>query len=312
MPCARVLVTGGAGYVGSHVCRALARARLVPVVFDDLSSGHRDLVRFGPLLAGDVCDAARVAAACAEVAPVAIVHLAPSVDVAASLRAPAACRARIVGAVRAVARAALAMHPPPPVVFTSSAAAGAPSASPYGAAKRAAERLLRACERAHGLRSMRLRVFNAVGASACGTLGERHRPETHLVPLAARAALGRGAPLRLFSAGGLVRDYIDVEVVARAHVAALEALLSGVPSATLDVGSGCGRSARVVVDALERVARCRVPWVCSAPRAGDAPSLVAASGPFRSLIGVGPSFPRDFDSVLSSAWRWHVAGERSG
>lgn len=316
-----VLVTGGAGFIGSHTCKALRQAGLLPVTFDNLSTGHADTVRFGPLVRGDVRDPAAVAAASAAHRAVAVIHFAASAYVGESMAQPdryydnnlngmtgllQGCRAGGVGR----------------IVFSSSCATyGAPDRlpirenapqrpiNPYGRTKLVCEWMLADQAAAHGLRYAALRYFNAAGADPDGDIGERHDPETHLLPLALRAASGHGAPLQVFGTdyptpdGTCIRDYIHVTDLARAHVLALRHLLDDHENLAVNLGTGTGLSVRQILAGIERLTGRPVPVVWAPRRPGDPPALVA--DPTEARLRLGFQAERsDLASMLADAAPW--------
>ena len=314
----KVTVTGGAGYIGSHAVRELVRSGHAVTVLDDLSRGHRDAVDpAARLVIGDLGDAGALDDALAGAE--AVVHFAGLLSVADSVVDPASYyRTNVVKGVAlldAMARAAV-----PLVVFSSTCATyGLPVATPmaedhpqqpinpYGATKLAFERALADYARAGGPRAVALRYFNAAGCHPDGTLGEDHRPEEHLIPLAVKAALGEGAPLRIHGDdydtpdGTCVRDYVHVQDLARAHVAALGR--SAEPFRAYNLGTGRGHSVREVVDAVGRVTGRKVPAEAGPRREGDPPVLVAAASRAREELGFEPEW-RDLDAVVETAVRW--------
>ena len=287
----RILVTGGAGYIGSHTCKALARGGFVPVVYDNLSTGHRSFVRWGPLEEGDLLDEDTLKRAFAEHCPAAVLHFAACAYVGESVEDPAKYyRNNVVGALHLLDTARSAGNVP--IVFSSTCAVygeartlpiteDTPLApvSPYGRTKLTVEHALSDYGAAYGLRSVSLRYFNACGCDPDLEVGESHEPETHLVPRAILAALGRLPELTLFGDdyptpdGTAIRDYVHVCDLADAHVSALRFLLGGGESASFNLGSGTGFSVREIVDAVERVTSLAgaVPKRSAPPRrSGDA------------------------------------------
>jgi UDP-glucose-4-epimerase GalE len=321
-----VLVTGGAGYIGSHTCKALAAAGYGPVVLDSMVHGHPWAVQWGPLVEGDVRDAQLLDSVFALFRPVAVLHFAALTSVGESVADPGPYYDNNLGGALALLEA-MRRAGCPAVVFSSTAAVygdpavpGAPMdenhplapVNPYGRAKLAVERMLADYGAAYGLRHMSLRYFNAAGADPEGELGEEHDPETHLVPLAIGAALGTRGPLRVFGQdyptpdGTCVRDYVHVADLARAHVLALGHLARGGPSGALNLGTGRGNSVREVLAAVERASGRPVPCEPAPRRAGDPGALVAAAGRARAVLGWSPDLT-DLDSIVSTAWRWHAA-----
>lgn len=313
-----VLVTGGAGFIGSHTCKALARAGIVPVTFDDLSTGHADAVRFGPMVAGDVRDASAVETAIRDHGVSAVIHFAASAYVGESMSNPGRYYSNNVGGMIGLL-AGCAAAGVDRIVFSSSCATyGLSDAlpivettpqrpiNPYGRTKLVCEQMLSDHAQAHGLRFVALRYFNAAGADPEGELCERHDPETHLIPLALRAASGQGGPLEVFGTdyqtpdGTCIRDYIHVADLARAHVLALGHLLEGGENLALNLGTGTGLSIRDILAGIEALTGAAVPVVWGARRPGDPPALVADCS--EALARLGFSAERSgLDTLLSDA-----------
>ncbi len=318
----RYLVTGGAGYVGSHVVAALADRGDEAVVLDSLRTGHRAAVRGAPLVQADLADAGAVAAVLADGPWDGVLHFAALSLVGESMRDP--YRYLVENALNGVRLIeACVAHRVPRFVLSSTAAlfgAGGDApipedapidpGSPYGESKWMLERALHWADRLHGLRSARLRYFNAAGADPAGRLGEDHRPETHLIPLVVDAALGRRPTLAVHGTdyatpdGTCVRDYVHVSDLADAHLRALDRLDRG--SVTYNLGNGRGHSVREVIAAAERVGGRRVPWDAAPRRPGDPPVLVASSALIRRETGWAPRHA-DIDGILRSAWAWREA-----
>ena len=319
---ATILVTGGAGYIGSHACKLFAESGRLPVAFDDLSNGHADAVRWGPLEIGSIEDRRRLREVIAAWRPEAVIHFAGLIEVGRSVEDPGAFyRTNVAGSLALLEEMGAAGVRR--IVFSSSASVyGVPSASPvaedapsnpvspYGETKRAVEAMLDAFARAHGARHAALRYFNAAGADPEGELGERHDPETHLVPLALRAALGLEPHIAVFGTdyptpdGTAVRDYVHVSDVAAAHVAALDYLAAGGDPVTVNIGAGRGHSVRQVLDAVRRITGRPFAERLAPRRKGDPPELVAATGRAARLLGWTPRLP-DLDSIVATAWAWH-------
>ena len=323
-----VLVTGGAGYVGSHACLALAAAGFRPVVFDDLSNGHREHVRWGPLEVGDIRDAKRLDAVFAAHRPVAVLHFAARIEVGESIKDPGAFYDVNVGGtitlVEAARRASVVA-----LVFSSTCATfGEPVTmpmaedhpqaplNPYGRSKLMVEQALADYDRHLGFRSAVLRYFNAAGADPEGRIGEWHEPETHAIPLAIEAALGLRPGFTIFGDdydtddGTAVRDYVHVLDLADAHVAALRRLLAGGGSETYNLGAGTGVSVRQLVDGIGRVAGAPLTVRIAPRREGDAPVLIADNRKARARLGWTPA--RGLDLILADAWRWRRFQPTSG
>jgi UDP-arabinose 4-epimerase len=317
-----VLVTGGAGFVGSHACKALSRHGFTPVVYDNLSHGHEDAVRWGPLERGDLLDRTRLGEVIAAHNPAAIMHFAAFIAVGESVTDPGKYyRNNVAGSLSLME--ATRDHGIKAFVFSSTAAVyglpevvpipeGAPKLpiNPYGHSKWMVECMLRDFGEAHGLKSMALRYFNAAGADPDGETGERHDPETHLIPLALDAAAGIGKPLTVFGEdydtpdGTCIRDYIHVADLAEAHVAALQALLDGAGSNAYNLGTGNGFTVRQAIDAVEKVTCRAVPHSIGPRRAGDPASLVADPSAANRDLGWRP-LVSDLDSIVATAWAWH-------
>jgi UDP-arabinose 4-epimerase len=315
-----VLVTGGAGFIGSHTCKALARRGFLPVAFDDLSQGHAEFVRWGPLVEGDIINPADLDRAFARHRPDSVIHFAALAYVGESVSRPLAYyRVNVAGLVNVVE--AMVRHGTRTIVFSSSCATyGIPDSlpiaeaapqnpiNPYGRSKLAGEQILVDACAAEGLRSATLRYFNAAGADPDRELAERHQPETHLIPLAIDAATGHGPPLQILGAdyptsdGTCERDFIHVCDLASAHVDALDHLNAGNGSLTLNLGTGRAASVRSVIGAVERVTGRKVPVIVAARRPGDPPILFADPSRARSLIGFNPRYS-DLDTIVATAWQ---------
>ena len=316
-----VLVTGGAGYIGSHAAKELHRAGYRVIVFDNLIAGHRDAVRYGELVQGDVGDVAAVRSALRQHQPIAVMHFAAFLDVGESVRNPAAYyRNNVVGAL-GVLEAMVAERVGIFVFSSTCATYGEPIEMPiaethpqnpinsYGETKLATERALGHFERAYGLRWISLRYFNAAGADPDGEMGEDHSPEIHLIPRAIDAATG-GPGLQVFGDdyptpdGTCLRDYIHVTDLADAHVRALACLRERGASGAYNLGTGTPHSVREVIETVERVTGRRVPWTLAPRRKGDPAVLYAAPHKARTELGWTPRFP-DLESIVGTAWSWH-------
>lgn len=316
-----ILVTGGAGYVGSHCCLALSEAGHNVVVYDDLSNGHAEFVKWGQLEQGDIRDADRLREVFAAHRPDAVLHCAALIEVAESVRSPERFHDVNVRGTQVVLDA---MHQfaTPAFVFSSSCAVyGAPDylpmdeahrfapESPYGRTKVDAEQASMAAATARNGAFAHLRYFNAAGAAWEKGVGERHDPETHAIPLALFALLGRRGAFQVFGEdydtrdGTCLRDYVHVLDLADAHVRAVERLIGGSDSFAVNLGTGQGVTVRELLAAIERVTGRAVPATAASRRDGDAPALVADNClAFRDL-GWRPS--RDIDQIISDAWNWH-------
>ena len=316
-----VLVTGGGGFIGSHACKALKAAGFLPVTLDNLSTGHADAVRFGPLVQGDVRDTALVAAALSEHRAIAVIHFAASAYVGESMAKPGLYYDNNLGGMIGLLKGCDAAGVNRIVFSSSCATYGVPDTlpirettpqrpiNPYGRTKLVCEQMLADHAAAHGLRYAALRYFNAAGADPEGELGERHSPETHLLPLALRAASGEGAPLQVFGTdyptpdGTCIRDYIHVTDLARAHVLAVERLLSGGESLMVNLGTGRGLSIRDILTGIAALTGREVPVVWGPRRAGDPPALVADPTAAREALGFATR-NSDLNTILAHSAPW--------
>jgi UDP-glucose 4-epimerase len=326
-----VLVTGGAGYIGSHAVKAMKQAGLQVVVYDDLSAGHREAARFADaFIEGSIDDVDRLRNAFRDHEVDAVMHFAAWLSVGDSVRDPAGYyRNNVLGALAVLdAMVAENVHR---FVFSSTAAVfGNPVETPitedhpkrpinaYGETKLAIERALPHYERAYGLKSVVLRYFNAAGADPDGELGEDHAPEQHLIPRAIDAALGRDA-FAIFGDdydtpdGTCLRDYIHITDLADAHIRALGSLRSDGPSARYNLGNGRPTSVKEVVDSVARVVGRKVPYTVGPRREGDPGVLFASSARIKRDLGWKPQF-EDIDTIVRTAWQWrerHPQGYRS-
>ncbi|WP_045221146.1 UDP-glucose 4-epimerase GalE [Desulfonatronum thioautotrophicum] len=318
-----VLVTGGAGYIGSQTCKALAAEGYRPVTVDNMVYGHEWAVRWGELVKGDILDESVLDGLFSVHAPVAVIHFAAYAYVGESVTDPQKYYRNNVGGSLSLLEAML-RHGCRRIVFSSTCATyGEPlvipipethsqhPVNPYGWSKLMIEQMLRDFDSAYGLRHVALRYFNAAGADPDGELGEEHDPETHLVPLAILAAQGKKGPLSIFGRdyptpdGTAIRDYVHVADLAQAHVAALRFLLSQDQSEAFNLGTGSGHSVQQVVDMVHAVSGCTVPTVEAPRRAGDPPALVAVADKARTVLGWEPSLPLLRD-IIKTAWDWHA------
>jgi UDP-glucose-4-epimerase GalE len=319
-----VLVAGGAGFIGAHTAKALAERGYLPVVYDNLTSGYAEAVRWGPLVQGDIKDQAALAAALTAHEVKSVIHFAGLIEVGRSTVRPDLFWEENVNGTASLL-AAMRQTGVGRLVFSSSAAVYGQGgrgpldriregdvkdpASPYGDTKLACELLIAAHARAYGITSVALRYFNAAGADPSGEIGEAHEPETHLIPLAIAAALGDGKPLTVFGAdfdtpdGSCLRDYVHVNDLAAAHVAALEVSLPEGAFEAVNIGAGQGCSVFEVIAAVERALGVPVPHSVGARRAGDPPSLLADISRAADLLGWTPQTP-DLVAIVSDAARW--------
>ena len=317
-----ILVTGGAGYIGSHVCKVLAKAGYEPVAYDNLIRGHRELVKWGPFELGDVCDAEGLRAVMARYKPTAVMHFAALTVVGESVLFPDGYHrtntggtAAILAAMRAQGIFKIILSGTASVYSTSAPnpitedAPIAP-ANPYGESKRAMEKLVAENDVAHAI----LRYFNAAGADPDAETGEWHEPETHLVPNVLRAAAGIGPTLKLFGDdyptpdGTCVRDYIHVNDIAAAHVSALKYLDSNPGGHIFNLGTGTGNSVLEVITAARKITGKPIAVQVEPRRPGDVPVLVADSTRVKKALGWAPR--ASLDDQVADAWRWVLKSGR--
>ncbi|MGV3694366.1 MAG: UDP-glucose 4-epimerase GalE [Paracoccus marcusii] len=322
----RVLVTGGAGYIGSHACKALAAAGFTPVTLDNFSTGWRDAVKFGPVVEADLMDRAALDAAFAEHRPVAVLHFAALSQVGEAMAEPGLYwRNNVAGSLNLIEAAVAAGCLD--FVFSSTCATygdrdgeildeDTPQAplNAYGASKRAIEDMLTDFGAAHGLRSVIFRYFNVAGADPDGQVGEFHRPETHLIPLILDAVDGKREALTIHGTdyptadGTCIRDYVHVMDLVDAHVKGLEWLRAGRESRVFCLGTGDGFSVREVVDATRSITNREVPMLDGPRRGGDAVKLVCGSTRAKAELGWSPD-RSTMPQMIADAWRWHQTGD---
>jgi len=318
-----ILVTGGAGYIGSQTCKALARAGYNPVVLDNMVYGHEWAVRWGELARGDILDENFLDQAFLTYTPRAVMHFAAYAYVGESVTDPQKYYRNNVGGSLCLLEA-MRRHGCHRIVFSSTCATyGTPHhipipetharhpVNPYGWSKLMIEQMLQDFDAAYGMRHVALRYFNAAGADPEGEVGEDHEPETHLLPLAVQAALGLRGPLTIFGQdyptpdGTAIRDYIHVVDLARAHVTALDYLLAGSPSNAFNLGTGQGHSVQEVLDMVCQVGGKNVPAIHGPRRAGDPPALVAVADKARAVLDWQPE-RADLKDIVQTAWDWHL------
>ncbi|RLJ67608.1 UDP-glucose 4-epimerase [Sulfurisoma sediminicola] len=318
-----LLVIGGCGYIGSHMVKCLLNAGYEVTVLDDLSAGHADALLGGELIVGDFGDRAVLDKAFAARRFDGVLHFASLIQVGESVADPARYYASNV-AKSLTLLSAMKDHKPGPLIFSSSAAIyGEPIRSPideahprqpinpYGQTKHIVEAMLADFDRAYGLRSVSLRYFNAAGADPEARIGERHDPETHLIPLALQAILGRRAALKVFGRdydtpdGTCIRDYIHVDDLADAHLLALDYLWRGGATTAFNLGNGEGFSVQQVLDVASATAGKAVPYVDAPRRPGDPARLVADAARAKSVLGWRPRYA-DLDSIIRHAWQWET------
>jgi UDP-glucose 4-epimerase len=317
-----ILVVGGAGYIGSHMVLDLLRAGYPVVTLDNLSRGHRELLPGGDFVEGDLGNPADLRRVFGAYPVRAVMHFAAHSQVGESVEQPLMYYrnnvANTIGLLEAMQEAGV-----PHFIFSSTAAVyGEPvqvpitedhprnPTNPYGATKLAVERLLADLGPASGLTWSVLRYFNAAGADASGTIGERHEPETHLIPLVLQVATGQRSGIRIFGDdyptpdGTCLRDYVHVSDLTRAHLLALESLLAGGGSSTYNLGNSTGYSVRQVIEAARAITGHPIPAEVAPRRAGDPAVLVADSSRIRAELGWRPAY-EDLDAIIRTAWEWH-------
>ncbi|NNH67464.1 UDP-glucose 4-epimerase GalE [Rhizobium laguerreae] len=313
-----ILVTGGAGFIGSHICKALSRAGMIPVTYDNLSTGHADSVRWGPLIRAELADAATLRRTLAEFSPDCVIHCGANAYVGESVDMPRKYyRNNVVGSLTLLE--VCLDQDIERIVFSSSCATyGVPASlpireespqhpvNPYGRTKLIFEMALEDFAAAYGIRFAALRYFNAAGADPDGELAERHHPETHLIPRALLAAAGRLERLDIFGTdyatadGTCVRDYVHVSDLAQAHLAAVNHLMAGGGSLSVNLGSGRGTSVREILEAIRRASGREVPVNYRARRAGDPPILFANTARAKAELGFAPVLS-DIDTIIRTA-----------
>ncbi|MCA0962876.1 UDP-glucose 4-epimerase GalE [Salipiger bermudensis] len=324
-----VLVTGGAGYIGSHACKALRAAGFTPVTYDNLVTGWKDAVKFGPFEQGELSDRARLDAVFAQYEPVAVMHFAALSQVGEAMSEPGRYwRNNVEGSLTLIeaATAAGCLN----FVFSSTCATygehdnvvldeGTPQEplNAYGASKRAVEDILRDFGAAYGLKHVIFRYFNVAGADPEGEVGEHHRPETHLIPVMLEAIDGTRPALTINGTdydtpdGTCVRDYVHVMDLVDAHVLGLKWLQDGKESRVFNLGTGDGFSVREVIDASRAVTNREVPYSEGPRRAGDATKLVSGSTRAAAELGWTPE-RSTMPQMIADAWRWHQNGHYEG
>ncbi len=320
-----VLVCGGAGYIGSHMCKVLAESGHEVTVFDNLSTGHAEAVRWGRFIHGDLLSREDIESAFADNRYSAVMHFCAKSLVGESMARPDLYyQNNVTGTLNLLD--AMVKHGVPHFIFSSTAAVyGNPQyvpiderhpaapINPYGRTKFAAEMLLSDYDRAFGIKSIALRYFNAAGADPGGTLGENHEPETHLIPNILRSVRdGSGETLKVFGNeyptpdGTCVRDYVHVLDICAAHLLALRHLADTGRSETLNLGNGTGFSVMEVIDCARRVTGRPIPFTIDAPRPGDPPVLVASATKAKEILAWSPQYT-ELEAIIETAWTWHRA-----
>lgn len=324
----RVLVAGGAGYIGSHACKALSKAGFEPVTYDNLATGWQEAVKFGPFEKGDLLDRARIDEVLALHKPVAIMHFAALSQVGESMENPGLYwHTNVQGSLNLI-EAAIAADIKQFIFSSTCATYGDQDnvvlneesvqlpINAYGASKRAVEDILRDFERRYGMRHVIFRYFNVAGADPDGEVGEFHQPETHLIPLMLDAIDGKRDALTVFGTdydtldGTCIRDYVHVCDLVDAHVLGLDWLARGQPSDVFNLGTGSGFSVRAVIDHSRSVTNKEVPIVEGPRRAGDCTQLVSGSTKAEKQLGWTPQ-RSNLKAMIGDAWRWHQTGHYS-
>ena len=316
-----ILVTGGAGYVGSHTCKVLANAGYTPVCYDNLSTGHASSVKWGPLVLGDINDKMALEKVIKTYQPVAAFHFAASAIVTESILNPALYyRNNVLGTLTLIeTMCALGLKN---LIFSSTCATYGNAkqlpmtedhpqvpTTPYGKTKWIAEQMMIDFDRSHELKTVKLRYFNAAGADFEGELGEKHNPETHLIPSVIQAALGQKKEIVVYGAdfltpdGSAVRDYIHVDDLAQAHVKALQHLLETKQSHTFNLGCGRGYSVFEIIKAVEKISGQKIEQRIEKKREGEPAMLTADSTKAKNELGWMPQ--HSFEAIISSAYNWH-------
>ena len=316
-----ILVAGGAGYIGSHTCLDLFNKGFTPVVYDNLSNGHAEFVKWGPLEVGDIRDRGKLDEVFRKYDPLAIIHFAAAIEVGESVRDPGGYYDNNVSGTITLLRAAQAAGINKIVFSSTCATYGIPSSipmnethsqspiNPYGRSKLIVEQILRDLDLYQGFRSFILRYFNAAGADPEGRIGEWHTPETHAIPIAIETALGRRPHFQVLGTdydtrdGSCVRDFVHVLDLADAHTRAVEHLLGNGASQALNLGTGHGTSVKELLETVQNVVGRTFSIQYGPRREGDSPALVADNSLAKRTIGWSPQ--HDLKSIIGTAWNWH-------
>jgi UDP-arabinose 4-epimerase len=322
-----ILVTGGAGFIGSHTCKALRGAGFAPIAYDNLSRGNAEAVRWGDLVVGDLADRSLLRETLKNYRPAAVVHFAAFAYVGESNQDPLLYYRNNVGGTVELLEAMRECHVRHIVFSSSCAVYGAPSIvpipeqsalnpiNPYGVSKMICERMLRDCATAFPLTWIALRYFNAAGADPEGEIGECHVPETHVIPLLLDSAANKSETFTIYGKdystadGTCIRDYIHVTDLAEAHICALRMLLQGGESAAINIGTGRGWSVLELVEIAAVVTGIRIPTKIGARRAGDPPVLVSDPAVARQRLKWTPRYP-DVMQQMAHAWAWRQRADQ--
>jgi UDP-glucose 4-epimerase len=316
-----ILVAGGAGYIGAHTCLELFNKGFTPITYDNLSNGHAEFVKWGPLEIGDIRDRNKLDGVLGKYKPLAIIHFAAAIEVGESFRDPSGYYDNNVAGTITLLRAAQAAAIDKLVFSSTCATYGIPSSipmdeahaqapiNPYGRSKLIVEQILRDMDLHQGFRSFILRYFNAAGADPEGRIGEWHSPETHAIPIAIETALGRRSHFQVMGTdydtrdGSCVRDFVHVLDLADAHTRAIEHLLNNGTSHALNLGTGHGTTVKELLETVQHVAGREFDIKYGPRREGDSPALVADNTLARRTIGWSPR--HDLQSIVDTAWNWH-------
>lgn len=318
----RILVIGGAGYIGANACKVIRQSGREPIVFDNFSSGHRHAVKWGDMIEGDIRNETEIHAALDKVRPDAVMHFAANIEVGEGEKAPGTFYENNVAGTLNTVRSMLALGLQNFIFSSTCAIYGDPEKLPltedmpkrpvsvYGRSKLMVETILEDMSRAERLQYAALRYFNAAGADLDGEVGEEHDPETHLIPNALKAAAGIGQGMKLFGDdyptpdGTCVRDYIHVADLAEAHILAAEHIARTGDSLQLNLGTGNGFTVKQVLEAVERATGKAVPVEIGPRRPGDAIALYADTSKSKQVLGWTPKHS-DLDTIVGSAWKFH-------
>ena len=324
------IVVGGAGYIGSHVCKTIHRHGGRPITFDNLSSGYKHAVKWGSFVNVDVRDEASVNAAFSEFPNAkTVIHLASSIEVGLGEKYPAEFYDNnVIGAL--VLLKAMGKAKIDNLIFSSTCATYGETQnmplvetepqnpfSTYGKTKLAIEHMIQSFHKAYGLKYVTLRYFNAAGADASGDIGEEHNPETHLIPIAIQSALGSGRKMKIFGSdyntpdGTCIRDYIHVTDIALAHINAIQAFDNGLDAAEVNIGTGQGVSNLEILKTIERVSGLKLPYEAAPRREGDLTQLYADSTKAKAVLGFEPKHS-NLENIIQTAWNFHKAKEKYG
>jgi UDP-arabinose 4-epimerase len=317
-----ILVTGGAGYIGSQTCKLLHQCGFLPISYDNLSYGHREAVQWGPLVVGDIADSVTLKKAFREYNPDAVIHFAAFAYVGESVQDPGKYyQNNVAGTINLLeVMRNCGCHN---IIFSSTCATyGVPDRlpldenseqlpiSPYGKSKLMIEQMLADYDLAYGIKHITLRYFNAAGADPNGIIGEDHEPETHLIPLTIEAVLGKRSAIEVYGTdygtpdGTAIRDYIHVADLAMAHLQSCEYLQNNNTSKTFNLGTGTGTSVQEIIKEVEKNSGRTVPVIYCQRRAGDPPVLVASADKAQRILGWKPHCS-NIDSIVKDAWKWH-------